>query len=80
MASVGNGAISSINDRGLIGSLLFFEKFLFLSYFCGFLDSPRAFLQRILKFLCAAHVFCRESAFRAPFHLNDLFKGKKLII
>ena len=30
-----------------------------------------AFLQRILNFLCAARVFCRESAFRAPCH--DLF-------
>ena len=67
----------------------FFQQFLLtpifweipiLSYFCGFLDSPRAFLRRILKFLCAAHVFCRESAFRAPFYLNDLLKGKKLII
>ena len=55
---------------------LFFEKFLFFLFLWFFRFAARFFAANPQISLRRS----RESAFRAPFHLNDLFKGKKLII
>ena len=55
--SVGCHRLSSIPIFSTIPINSYFLRNSYFLLFCGFLDSPHAFLPRILKFLFAPHMF-----------------------